>query len=431
MPAHDSSPPQLIHTDKLACTMPLNYHSPFFPLIIIIISIACVCAELMILELFPGFQITKFSDKYSQFLKPSNIEHLTIGNISIIMGDIHTDVLKSLYFDTSIKSITSDGFLTLASLPTNNDNNDNTYSQQHFAPRHLVRLSQGGKILRKQKMDYSFKNVVNPANVYVLDTGIESRHPDFNDRVINRRLEFTKQKKITLLQDLNGHGTSVASVVGSQLLGSCKNCNIIGYTVLDTNGIGRVSTLLKVLSKIAQNETPGVILFPFTTKKCDVLNDVLDELKNTFNFTLVAAAGNMNDDACNYSPASSNSVVTVGSIDSTTDTISKFTNFGRCVDIFADGVNVFTLKHTIPGQEEKKSVMDGMIIQSGTSFSAGIAAGVLATMRGIDNINIDNNVDASLKMMVNVAVQDGIEPHEFFQQTQTKNRILCNYLGNV
>jgi hypothetical protein len=36
-----------------------------------------------------------------------------------------------------------------------------------------------------------------------------------------------------------------------------------------------------------------------------------------------------------------------------------------------------------------------------------------------------------LKMLFNVAIQDSIKPHAFFKKSQTKNRILCNYLGNI
>ncbi|KAH9551794.1 hypothetical protein CY35_09G031300 [Sphagnum magellanicum] len=48
----------------------------------------------------------------------------------------------------------------------------------------------------------------------------------------------------------------------------------------------------------------------------------------------VVAAGNFLASACNYSPARSPSVITVGSCNSL-NTMSWFSNFGSCTNIFA------------------------------------------------------------------------------------------------
>jgi serine protease len=54
---------------------------------------------------------------------------------------------------------------------------------------------------------------------------------------------------------------------------------------------------------------------------------------------VVVAAGNSNADACNYSPASSSKVITVGSTTST-DLKSGFSNWGTCLDIWAPGSGI-------------------------------------------------------------------------------------------
>jgi subtilisin family serine protease len=60
---------------------------------------------------------------------------------------------------------------------------------------------------------------------------------------------------------------------------------------------------------------------------------------------MVVAAGNDNQDACNYSPASSSNAITVGSTTSS-DAKSTFSNFcpttSCCVDIFAPGSGVLS-----------------------------------------------------------------------------------------
>jgi subtilisin family serine protease len=56
---------------------------------------------------------------------------------------------------------------------------------------------------------------------------------------------------------------------------------------------------------------------------------------------LAVAAGNSNDNAANYSPASEPTVCTVGSTDSA-DARSSFSNYGALVDVFAPGTNILS-----------------------------------------------------------------------------------------
>lgn len=50
-------------------------------------------------------------------------------------------------------------------------------------------------------------------------------------------------------------------------------------------------------------------------------------------------AGNDNRDACAYSPAASKGAITVGA-STLGDERAYFSNFGKCVDIFAPGLNI-------------------------------------------------------------------------------------------
>jgi cerevisin len=53
------------------------------------------------------------------------------------------------------------------------------------------------------------------------------------------------------------------------------------------------------------------------------------------------AAGNDNQDACSYSPAAAEKAVTVGA-SSLADARAYFSNHGKCVDIFAPGLNILS-----------------------------------------------------------------------------------------
>ena len=64
---------------------------------------------------------------------------------------------------------------------------------------------------------------------------------------------------------------------------------------------------------------------------------------NDTGIMIAAAAGNFASDACDFSPASSEHVITVGAtrIDSDGDDArATFSNFGSCVDIWAPGANI-------------------------------------------------------------------------------------------
>src|SRR5277367_1747234 len=80
------------------------------------------------------------------------------------------------------------------------------------------------------------------------------------------------------------------------------------------------------------------------------------------------AAGNDNQDACNYSPAASEKAVTVGA-SSLADARAYFSNFGKCNDIFAPGLNILS---TWIGSKYAVNTI------SGTSMASPHVCGLLA-----------------------------------------------------
>lgn len=65
------------------------------------------------------------------------------------------------------------------------------------------------------------------------------------------------------------------------------------------------------------------------------LNKAVDDAV-TAGVMMVVAAGNDGGDACTKSPASAEKAITIGSIDSN-DSMSTFSNFGECVDLYEPG----------------------------------------------------------------------------------------------
>ena len=80
------------------------------------------------------------------------------------------------------------------------------------------------------------------------------------------------------------------------------------------------------------------------------------------------AAGNENQDACNTSPAAAENAITVGA-STLDDSRAYFSNYGKCVDIFAPGLNIVS---TYIGSDTATATL------SGTSMASPHIAGLLS-----------------------------------------------------
>ncbi|KAG0375449.1 Secreted subtilisin-like serine protease sub4 [Mortierella sp. AD032] len=253
------------------------------------------------------------------------------------------------------------------------------YTIQQRAPSWgLPRVSQRGLPL---KADYSYPNSAGQGiDVYVIDTGININHIDFEGRA---RWGVTTVPGAPNTDD-NGHGTFVAGVVGSRTFGVAKKVNLIAVKGLNKEGTSTLSQILAALDwVIKQNARSSnhrnVVNLSLGAGYSKVLNSAVDALVQSGMF-IVAAAGNGNEknigqNACNYSPASSPTAFTVGSTN-INDQMSTFSNYGQCVNIYAPGERV---RSTWIGPTNREIYTD-----SGTSFSAPNVAGIAALIMGAE-----------------------------------------------
>lgn len=228
-------------------------------------------------------------------------------------------------------------------------------------------------------------------NVFVVDTGIDVNHYGFTKPP---KWGFNGADDVDT--DCNGHGTHVAGTIAAKNYGIAKNANLIAVKVLNCKGGGTFSGILKGFEYSARvhrsSTTPSVVNMSLGGSRSSTLNRASAKLVS-FGMHVIVAAGNSNQDACNFSPASESSVITVGAT-TQQDTLASFSNWGTCVNILAPGTNI---KSLLPN--DKTGSLQG------TSMSSPHVAGVAALL-------LSENPNLSPK-----------ELYHSFENTCTKNTI--------
>lgn len=181
------------------------------------------------------------------------------------------------------------------------------------------------------------------ACVYVIDTGIQTSHPEFEGRatwLANYAGDGSNS-------DGNGHGTHCAGTIGSKTYGVAKKAKIFAVKVLDASGSGTNSGVIAGINYAANDQktrsgcTNGAVgSLSLGGSKSTAVNSAAANAV-TAGLFLAVAAGNDASNAANYSPASEPTAFTVGATDSS-DRIASFSNYGSVVDAFAPGVSILS-----------------------------------------------------------------------------------------
>lgn len=215
-------------------------------------------------------------------------------------------------------------------------------------------------------------------------------------------------------------GTHVAGIVGSKTYGVYKSATLIDLKVLASSGAGNLSTVLSGLEYMVNEHKEGtrksVANLSVGANFNLFLNNAIDTAVRE-GVPIVVAAGNANDVACAYSPASASSAVTVGAIDDRYDTIASFSNWGSCIDIFASGVYVASLA---------SHKGNGSLALSGTSMSAPIVTGILASYMASGE-----SVESAMEKLFELSTRDAIPRSSIFLRPRTTNLIAYNEVKQV
>lgn len=273
--------------------------------------------------------------------------------------------------------------------------NDPVFNVQHQFLTHNSENKTASSVLDMWGM---IKNPTKNIEVYVLDSGFR----------LNEDLNYAKGFNFTLTKDghergvgflendyndetcTDHHGVMTSSVIGAEInngqdmSGMVGNVTINPIRVMDC-GRGWLLDAADALSWLSNETVEDVPDFEGTAGVVNMslsgdvggacpfyLQNVVDKAISK-GFVLVASAGNDFVDVTNIAPANCKGVITVGAMNDTNyfgtpvADIAYFSNYGREIDITAQGINVMALHNSY-----------GVIGVNGTSFSAPIVSALIA-----------------------------------------------------
>lgn len=206
--------------------------------------------------------------------------------------------------------------------------------------------------------------------VFILDTGIDTDHPDLN---VHPEFGFTLFEDT---DDPHGHGTHVAGVIGALnngfgVKGIAPGAIVVPVRILDERGSGTLSGIIEGIEFVAAHGNPkDVANLSLVGPYLESINRaVIRAAKRKIYF--VVAAGNNGRDATQYSPASADHryVLTISAMDRS-GKFAAFSNYGKVVDWCAPGVSILSTYKN-----------GGYAVMSGTSMAAPHAAAIALLVR--------------------------------------------------
>lgn len=239
-------------------------------------------------------------------------------------------------------------------------------------------------------------------DIAILDSGIDLTHPDLNvyheksfitsntdiSALFEMKLATTTTTITTNANDDNGHGTHVAGIAAAKdnsigTVGVAPGAKLWAIKVLDNDGVGPLSTIIKGIDYITQyaDQIEVANLNLGCECKSDAFDTAIDNAVKS-GIVFVVAAGNAGKDAINTSPANNPNVISVSAVADSDgkcgeqgsntvygadDSLASFSNYGSAIDIAAPGAKIYSTYKD-----------DAYATMSGTSMASSHVAGAAA-----------------------------------------------------
>jgi subtilisin family serine protease/recombinational DNA repair protein RecR len=289
------------------------------------------------------------------------------------LGPVATDVWRSGFFGFAAQMNASqvDALTRVSGLLSVEPDHEISISTttvsttQSNPPWGLDRIDQ-----RSLPRDNSYTSTATGLGVtaYVIDSGVRQTHSDFTGRI--PRGAYFDFGDGSGSSDCHGHGTHVAGTIGGTTHGVAKKVSIVPVKVVGCSGSTTMSIVLAGIDWVISDHLAGVPAVanlslggPASTTVDNAVQALIDD-----GVTVVVAAGNDAQSACNYSPGRLPAAITVAASDQS-DHRATFSNHGSCNDLFAPGVSVLSAYNT---SDTSSATI------SGTSMAAPHVAGAAA-----------------------------------------------------
>jgi len=258
--------------------------------------------------------------------------------------------------------------------------------------------------------------------VGVIDTGIDDKHPDLKEKIyinsgeigidkngndkrnngidddengfiddyrgfdfVDRSIKNTNDTTSDFYNwdnnpsDENGHGTSVAGIIGAEInnkigiAGIASNVRLLNLRAFDADGYGDDDDIASAIIYAVDNGAKVINMSFGDSKFSNLLKDVINYAVSR-GVVLVGSSGNSSSDLPHY-PSSFSSVISVGATDSS-DFAASFSNSGSTLDLVAPGVDILTTSK------------DGKYRSfSGTSAAAPFVTGAVGILLGLKDLS--------------------------------------------
>jgi len=242
--------------------------------------------------------------------------------------------------------------------------------------------------------------------VAVIDTGIYP-HADLAGRITAFK-DFIGNKVNSY--DDNGHGTHVAGCIASNgsmshslYKGTAPEANLIGVKVLDKNGDGSLSTVIRGIQWCISNKNKlGIRIINLSlgaeaiqVYREDALCQAVESAWQKGIVVCTAAGNDGPSPETSASPGIDPMVITVGAVDDNNTlnageyTMADYSSRGPTVDnlikpdVVCPGTNIISLRapnSTLDKKFGKSRVMKGYLSLSGTSMATPLCSGIAALM---------------------------------------------------
>lgn len=243
--------------------------------------------------------------------------------------------------------------------------------------------------------------------IAIIDTGINTSHPDLKDNIIGGH-NFTTEDFSYIFEDYNGHGTHVAGIIAASnnqlgMVGIAPKSKLLVLKALNRFGDSSYALLIEALRfamdwKGSNGEKVSVINMSIGgSSHSEKLYSTIKELYKK-GIVLVSAAGNNGDNIDSTEersyPGFYNEVISVGAVSK--DYIpSKFSDSNLNIDFVALGENVYSTH-----------LDDGYAELTGTSMAAPFVSGAVALILNMITIYEQELIPAQvIKYLIDHVVQ--------------------------